>query len=326
MRVLGAGGALLALAVSPSAAGAADGDAGAPPAVIRALDRGGDRATVGDTLYLTPLGPARLDVGGCFLLCATGTAVPAPSSGSDADLSGMRLDGPLLLPGSGTVTMSSDSFRYDAADGHDASAVRVSYGARLDGPGGATARARLDLVPAAGGAAVASVPEQALERDGTRHVLGPVRIDPKALTRGGSYRVQVTARVEVPSGASTTVRFATPRLVAIGPEAPPVTTPTLRLSRPGVRLSGRRLRVEVRCPTAASVSCRIDGRVLAGKRTLRKLAAVRVAAGARKRLVVRLTAAQRRRAGTARRLTVRVAASDGAGARDGAERTIRVSR
>lgn len=319
-------GGSLALALVLVPAGLASADPGPAPATIRVLGQADGRTTVGDTLYLTPLGPARLSTGGCILLCATGTAVAAPTSGADAGLSGMTVSGPLLLPGSGTVTLESDAFRYDAADGHDATALRVSYAARLDGAAGSAATARLDIVPAAGGSAVAGMPGQALALDGTQHAIGPVSLAPKQLTRGGSYRVVVSARVDVPSGASATVRFATPRLFAIGPQQTVAPTPTLLLDRPAVRLSGRRLRIEVRCPAAAAGSCRIDGRVLVAKRTLRKLAAVTVAAGGRKVLVVRLTAAQRRRAASARRLTVRIAGHDGAGARDDAQRTVRVGR
>lgn len=285
-------------------------------------DRADTRATTGDTLYLgAPLMAGTFAPDACVLLCSAGS--PANPVAGSSDLVGMDVSGPVLGVGGGTIEVRSEPFVYDGASGRAPSTLRVSYDRRGEGRGGARASTTLDIVPVGidgrdSGKPVATVAARSLPLDGTRQTVGPVVLPADGLVLGGRYRTVARARVDLPTSSRAAIRVAPARIVALGPEAAPA---ALRASRPAVRVSGRRVRATVACPTTAIGSCWVEGRLRAGSTRLRSLPVVRdLPPGASRTVVVRLTSSERARVRRANRLVTTVAIRDSAGRRASATR------
>lgn len=292
----------------------------AVPATARAAEAPG--LTLRDSLYVLPLGPPAVTPE-CFLvLCPIVEPAPPVASGADAGSTGLRASGLPLAPAGYVAESRSEPLPYDGASEDGTVSVAFSAVQSAEGTGGAVATSV--VLQEQGGGTVAALPSGAVPLDGTRRTLGPVAIDPKALTPGRSYVAVVRFVGSSPAGASASVRVQAPRLLALGPKKKPKAPKAFRPSAPVTRLAGRTLRVTARCPSG-SFRCDVQVRAALNGRTLKK-GAVDMQAAARHTFTYRLTAAELRRVRRAGRITTTLRLEDEVGRSGTARSTLRVPR
>lgn len=275
-----------------------------------------------DSLYVLPLGPPVATPECNAVLCPTARPFAPVGSGPDAGVSGLRVSGVPFAPPGVTAEARSEPLPYDGAGDKGTASLAFSADRVAQGSGG-TVLTGVRLEDAAGGV-VAELPASDLPLDGTRRTLGPVPIDPSAMTPGASYVAVATWRFAVPAGGDVAARTYAPRLLALGPPKDAAPAAPLKLRRPTASLTGRRLRVVVRCP-AGSFRCDVETRSTVGGRTV-GTGAADLQAGAGHTFTSRLTATQLRRARRAGRITTTLRVTDEKGRKGVARSTLRVRR
>jgi hypothetical protein len=247
--------------------------------------------TLRDSRYVFPLAPPVSTPECNLVFCPVAQPFPAVGSGPDAGVAGLRVTGTPSAPPGVTAEARSEPLPYDGAG--DDGTVSVSFSADrvAEGSGGTVLTAVRLQDPT--GRVVAQLPADGVPVDGTRRTIGPVAVDPAALTLGTTYVAVATFRFAVPSGGRVDARIFAPRLLALGPTSSRgAGAIVLRPAR--ATLDGRMLRVAVRCPTGPR-SCDLQTRSSLRGRTLGK-ASARVQAGAVRTFTYDMSAAELRRA------------------------------
>lgn len=280
------------------------------------------KLTLRDSLYLLPLGPPAASPQCVLVLCPVTAPLPAVGSGPDAGVSGLRVTGFPLAPPGATAEARSEPMPYDGAGPAGTASLAFSADRVAQGSGG-TVRTHVRLEEVGGGV-VADLPESALPVDGTRRTVGPVAIDPKALTPGRSYVAVATFRFDVPAGGSVVARIFAPRLLALGPTKAAAKPKPLKLRAPVARLTGRTLRVTTRCP-AGPARCDVEARSALNGKTIGKGGAD-LQAGSGHTFTFRLSAAELRRARRVGRITTTLRLTDEKGRAGVARSSLRVPR
>ena len=278
--------------------------------------------TLRDSLYVLPLGQPSAIPECVLVLCPLVQPFPAVGSGADAGSTGLRAFGLPLAPTGVTAEARSEPLPYDGAGEDGTASVAFSVVRSAEGSGG-TVTTSVVLQDQAG-ATVAQLPPSTVPLDGTRRTVGPVAVDPKALTPGRSYVAVARIALSAPAGASVQTRVQAPRLLALGPRRAPRKPRAFKPAAPVTRLSGRTLRVTARCPSGPS-RCDVEVRTALNGRTLKKGAADMQAA-ARHTFTYRLSAAELRRVRRVGRITTTLRLEDEAGRTGSARSSLRVPR
>ena len=289
------------------------------PGVATAAD---EPLTLRDSLYVLPLGQPSATPECLLVLCPIVQPFAATGSGTDAGSTGLRATGLPLAPAGVTAEARSEPLPYDGAGEDGTAALAFSVVRSAEGSGGSATTSV--VLQEQGGATVAELPASAVPLDGRRRTVGPVAIDPKALTPGRSYVAVARIVLSAPAGASVSTRVQAPRLLATGPRRAPKTPRAFKPAAPVTRLTGRTLRVTARCPSGPA-RCDVEIRAALNGRTLRK-GAFDLQAAARHTFTYRLTAAELRRVRRTGRITTTLRLEDESGRTGNARSTLRVPR
>lgn len=275
-----------------------------------------------DSLYILPLAPPSASPACNVVFCPVAQPFAAVGSGPDAGVSGLRVAGVAFAPPGVAAEARSEPLPYDGAGDKGVASLSFSADRVAQGSGGTVLTGvRLEEV---GGGVVAELPASDLPLDGTRRTAGPVAISPSAMTPGKAYVAVATWRFTVPSGGDVAARIFAPRLLALGPEKDAASTTPLKVRSPRATLTGRRLRVSVRCP-AGPARCDVATRSSSSGRTLGK-GTVDLQAGSEHTFTYRLTAAQLRRARRVGSITSTLRLEDEKGRKGTARSTLKVPR
>lgn len=282
-----------------------------------------DALTLRDSLYVLPLGPVVATPECLLVLCPVVQPFAPVGSGPDAGATGLRVSGFPLAPAGVIAEARSEPLPYDGAGEKGTVSVAFSVDRVGEGTGGSAAATSVTLQEVGGGT-IADLPQSALPLDGERRTIGPVAIDPKAMTLGRSYVAVARFLLSAPSGASVSARMFAPRLVALGPKKAVKAPAKLKARAPITRLAGRRLRVTGRCP-AGSFRCDLQIRASLNGKTLRKGSAD-LQAASRHTFTYRLSARELRRVRRAGRITTTLRVETEAGRSGSSRSTLRVPK